>query len=149
MKRIIALVALTLIALAAAFAAQTSLRDYLMDAKYQAAGVSYSSDIGYIASPKGNAMAVAGPDVSVTVYNPEGELDYTLSGKWEIALYMSSSVICLNKDSGYRETVGFALDSWLHEGAYTVARTRDGQTVVIIDWTFVRNGSSRLFSHHV
>ena len=81
MKRTIALVAITLIALTAAFAAQTSLRDYLMDAKYQAAGISYSSDIGYIASPKGNAMAVAGPDVSITVYNPEGELDYTLSGK--------------------------------------------------------------------
>ena len=149
MKRIITFVALTLIALSIVSAAQPSLRDYLMDAKCQVADVSYPSDIAYIVSSKGQYSSASDNGVSITVYNSDGSVDYTLSGNWSIDLYMSSPALCLCKDSKYRETIGFTLDSWLHEGPYTAARTRDGQTIVIIDWTFVKNDSSRLFSHHV
>lgn len=136
MKKTIAIIAITLIA-AAIFAADSP-RDYLMDAKAQVSMAngrytgSYAPE--YLASPSASYSKNTG--LYIAVYDVEGKLDYTLSGDWYADIYMSSQSLVIHKDDGfnYRETVGFALDSWIQEDYVFAARSRNGQSIVIIDW---------------
>ena len=69
--------------------------------------------------------------VEIKVYDQKDEFDYSLSTTSRIYLDQSESILLINLEYG---VYGFALDSFINEGAFTVCRSRDGQTICIADW---------------
>ena len=78
--------------------------------------------------------------VQLRAYDEDGELDFTLDGNVKIRLNALDLSLMIMAD---QKTYIFAVDTWMSENGHYAVRTRDGHTIIFVDWAEVNDSKTR------
>ena len=77
--------------------------------------------------------------VQLRAYDEE-ELDFTLDGRVRIRLNALDLSLMIMAD---QKTYIFAVDTWMSDNGHYAVRTRDGHTILFVDWAEVNDSKTR------
>lgn len=78
--------------------------------------------------------------VQLRAYDEDGELDFTLDGRVRIRLNALDLSLMIMAD---QKTYIFAVDTWMSDNGHYAVRTRDGHTILFVDWAEVNDSKTR------
>ena len=78
--------------------------------------------------------------VQLRAYDEDGELDFTLDGCVRIRLNALDLSLMIMAD---QKTYIFAVDTWMSDNGHYAVRTRDGHTIMFVDWAEVNDSKTR------
>lgn len=78
--------------------------------------------------------------VQLRAYDEDGELDFTLDGRVRIRLNALDLSLMIMAD---QNTYIFAVDTWMSDNGHYAVRTRDGHTILFVDWAEVNDSKTR------
>ena len=78
--------------------------------------------------------------VQLRAYDEDGELDFTLDGRVRIRLNALDLSLMIMVD---QKTYIFAVDTWMSDNGHYAVRTRDGHTILFVDWAEVNDSKTR------
>ena len=78
--------------------------------------------------------------VQLRAYDEDGELDFTLDGRVRIRLNALDLSLMIMAD---QKTYIFAVDTWMSDNGHYAVRTRDGHTIMFVDWAEVNDSKTR------
>ena len=78
--------------------------------------------------------------VQLRAYDEDGELDFTLDGRVRIRLNALDLSLMIMAD---QKTYIFAVDTWMSDNGHYAVRTRDGHTIIFVDWAEVNDSKTR------
>ena len=78
--------------------------------------------------------------VQLNAYDEDGELDFTLDGRVRIRLNALDLSLMIMAD---QKTYIFAVDTWMSDNGHYAVRTRDGHTILFVDWAEVNDSKTR------
>ena len=74
--------------------------------------------------------------IQLRAYDEDGELDFTLDGNVKIRLNALDLSLMIMAD---QKTYIFAVDTWMSDNGHYAVRTRDGHTIMFVNWAEVNN----------
>ena len=77
--------------------------------------------------------------VQLRAYDEE-ELDFTLDGRVRIRLNALDLSLMIMAE---QKTYIFAVDTWMSDNGHYAVRTRDGHTILFVDWAEVNDSKTR------
>ena len=78
--------------------------------------------------------------VQLRAYDEDGELDFTLDGNVKIRLNALDLSLMIMAD---QKTDIFAVDTWMSDNGHYAVRTRDGHTIMFVNWAEVNNSKTK------
>ena len=81
-----------------------------------------------------------GKNVDLRAYDDSGKLDQIISGNAKIDLDAQYLSLTIRTDE---KTLVFAVDSWVSENGHYAVITRDGHTILFVDWVAVSNPKTK------
>ena len=78
--------------------------------------------------------------IQLRAYDEDGELDFTLDGRVRIRLNALDLSLMIMAD---QKTYIFAVDTWMSDNGHYAVRTRDGHTIMFVDWAEVNDSKTR------
>lgn len=81
-----------------------------------------------------------GKNVDLRAYDNSGRLDLILSGNVKIDLDAQYLSLVIRTD---QKTLVFAVDSWISDNGHYSVITRDGHTILFVDWVAVSNPKTK------
>ena len=78
--------------------------------------------------------------VQLRAYDEDGELDFTLDGRVRIRLNALDLSLMIMAE---QKTYIFAVDTWMSDNGHYAVRTRDGHTILFVDWAEVNDSKTR------
>lgn len=78
--------------------------------------------------------------IQLRAYDEDGELDFTLDGRVRIRLNALDLSLMIMTD---QKTYIFAVDTWMSDNGHYAVRTRDGHTILFVDWAEVNDSKTR------
>ena len=78
--------------------------------------------------------------IQLRAYDEDGELDFTLDGNVKIRLNALDLSLMIMAD---QKTYIFAVDTWMSDNGHYAVRTRDGHTIMFVNWAEVNNSKTK------
>ena len=78
--------------------------------------------------------------IQLRAYDEDGELDFALDGRVRIRLNALDLSLMIMAD---QKTYIFAVDTWMSDNGHYAVRTRDGHTIMFVDWAEVNDSKTR------
>ena len=78
--------------------------------------------------------------IQLRAYDEDGELDFTLDGNVKIRLNALDLSLMIMAD---QKTYIFAVDTWMSDNGHYAVRTRDGHTIMFVNWAEVNDSKTK------